>query len=234
MPEKTAGFSGIVAYLPVISAVFIFLIHKVSYSYLSELFFSMEHPLLRFLFDRAAYFVLYPLAGWFSFKWILERNFPEKRFTPEGPAGNLQKMLFYALISAFFLILVMLFFHFFIPSDNSGVLNRNTGKLPSVSFLILFTAASVILTPVMEEIFYREFLGKFLAERMGWETGIFLQALLFAFAHKTAILPVMFTVGIACGIMYFKFGLKGSILTHSLYNALVLMLAFYFKDGIFS
>ena len=234
MPPKKWIFSGIVSIGAVISAILVFLLHRIAYHLVVNRFpGNSDIPEINLIINSISYAILYPAAGIISFHVFLGNFFPEKRFTLQDPEKNFIKMVFYAVISAAVLAAYMILFDFFIMS---GFQKHQTEEklFKQTSFLILFLASSIIMTPVLEEYFYRELLGKFLIEKTGPEAGIFLQALLFSMAHAFQSIPVIFAVGIAAGVMYFKFGLKGSVLTHALYNSIILSFAFGAPTGLFS
>ena len=84
-----------------------------------------------------------------------------------------------------------------------------------------------VVTPVLEEVFYRGFLQEFLTENL-CPPALFLvlSAAFFALAHLTGklpVLPFLFVVGLSLGILYWRSGLVPAILAHALYNSAILV-----------
>ena len=217
--------SGMVSYPALFSAFSVFFLLKTLYVFIKQnsALVSSENPYSDIILDRILYFMIYALAGGLSFRILLTKIFPEKRFTLRSPEGSLLKMILYAFMSASLLVIFMFIYDYFrndpVSTGNGKELEN---QLMQGFFLILFVLSSVIVTPVLEEFFYRELMGKFLMERSGMDAGIIFQALFFALGHEFSVFPVIFAVGMITGIMYLKFGLRGSIITHAFYNVFII------------
>ena len=174
--------------------------------------------------DRLIYAVTYPILGIVTFRFVLIKFFPEKRFTLRSPDKSIIKMLLFSAITVSALILFMLAYDRISKNLHSDGMEKHVSR---DFFLVLFVISSVIVTPILEEFFYRELLGKYLMERMGIQTGLLFQGLFFALMHDISSAPVIFSVGVAAGMMYIKFGLKGSVITHGMYNAAIIASVFF-------
>uniref|UniRef100_A0A1J3EUF6 CAAX prenyl protease 2/Lysostaphin resistance protein A-like domain-containing protein n=1 Tax=Noccaea caerulescens TaxID=107243 RepID=A0A1J3EUF6_NOCCA len=84
-----------------------------------------------------------------------------------------------------------------------------------------------LVAPILEEIVYRRFLLSSLASRMEWKKALVISSGVFAASHMSGEdLVQLFGIGCVLGACYSWSGnLASSVLVHSLYNALTLLLA---------
>ncbi|MBX7058439.1 MAG: CPBP family intramembrane metalloprotease [Leptospirales bacterium] len=86
--------------------------------------------------------------------------------------------------------------------------------------------AGILITPLLEEVFYRLLLQRSLQASIGaW--SILLPAGLFALAHPAAVWPELLGAGLCFGFLFWRYGPAATILAHALYNALVLIGEFW-------
>ncbi|XP_022748896.1 uncharacterized protein LOC111298453 [Durio zibethinus] len=85
-----------------------------------------------------------------------------------------------------------------------------------------------IVTPLLEEMVYRGFMLASLASTMNWKQAVVLSAAIFGAAHFSGEnFLQLFVIGCMLGCSYCGTGnLNSSILIHSLYNALTLIITF--------
>ncbi|XP_044503195.1 uncharacterized protein LOC123223848 [Mangifera indica] len=102
------------------------------------------------------------------------------------------------------------------------LLSSNISKTASV-------LVTCIITPVMEEAVYRGFLLTSLATTFNWEQAVVISSAIFSAAHFSMDdFLQLFIIGCVLGCSYCWSGnLRSSIVIHSLYNALILILTFY-------
>lgn len=86
-----------------------------------------------------------------------------------------------------------------------------------------------LVTPLLEEIVYRGFLLKSLASTMNWQQAVLLSSAVFSAAHFSGENFIqLFIIGCVLGCSYSWSGnLCSPILTHSLYNALTLIITYF-------
>ncbi len=91
------------------------------------------------------------------------------------------------------------------------------------AFLFLVIASGIV-TPILEEIFYRGILLGFLRD-VGTPTAgtLLFQAVLFALAHTGPAVPIMVFVGLGFGILFWRQGLSSAIVAHIVYNSAILV-----------
>ncbi|GKU96478.1 hypothetical protein SLEP1_g9709 [Rubroshorea leprosula] len=84
-----------------------------------------------------------------------------------------------------------------------------------------------IIAPLLEETVYRGFLLRSLASRMNWQQAVAISAIIFSAAHFSGEnFLQLFIIGCVLGCSYCWTGdLSSSIVIHSLYNALTLMMS---------
>ncbi|KAM7503454.1 hypothetical protein LguiB_002358 [Lonicera macranthoides] len=90
------------------------------------------------------------------------------------------------------------------------------------------TLVYCIISPLLEETVYRGFLLKSLASTMEWKKAVFISSAVFSAAHFSGEnFLQLFIIGSVLGSSYCWTGkLSSSILIHSLYNALTLLITF--------
>lgn len=81
-----------------------------------------------------------------------------------------------------------------------------------------------IITPLLEEIVYRRFLLASLSSTMKWQYAVLISSGIFSAAHLSGEnFLQLFMIGCVLGCSYSWTGdLRSSIVTHSMYNALIL------------
>lgn len=85
----------------------------------------------------------------------------------------------------------------------------------------LAAASAALLTPLLEESFYRLQLQRFLAPA-GKAVAAGVSALLFAVAHPLAVFPELLLCGLCFAVLYWRCGPLAAILAHVVYNSLTL------------
>lgn len=85
-----------------------------------------------------------------------------------------------------------------------------------------------IVTPFLEETVYRGFLLTYLASTMEWQQAVIISSAVFSAAHLSGENFVqLFIIGSVLGCSYCWTGkLSSSIVIHSMYNALTLLITF--------
>ena len=178
--------------------------------------------------DRLIYAILVAGVGYFlyfTFFPVLLLERPNREF---GPIQFFKRnrhiiiSLIPGLISGI-LMFVLLYFYleFFSKPVNTS---PDSFQLEIPDKLFVFIIYTGIITPLLEEIFYRGVLQRFLLKFTDSVLiAIVIQALFFALAHNINAAPVMIPVGLVFGILYWRFGLASSILAHMVYNTLILL-----------
>ncbi|MCB1139782.1 MAG: CPBP family intramembrane metalloprotease [Leptospiraceae bacterium] len=121
------------------------------------------------------------------------------------------------------LVLVVAFFWSDSPSPLPGVVGV---------FLI------VILTPAAEELYFRYLMQGYLMESLKRVSAsapmirvlpLAFSVLCFAFSHHYFIAPVLLIPGLASGLVFLRWGVLASMVTHSAYNAVLIGGAYAFS-----
>jgi membrane protease YdiL (CAAX protease family) len=91
-------------------------------------------------------------------------------------------------------------------------------------------AAYCVVTPLLEEAVYRGFLLTSLSSTMKWQNAVFISSVIFSAIHFSGENFVqLFIIGCVLGCSYCWTGnLKSSIVIHSLYNALTLLITYFY------
>lgn len=99
------------------------------------------------------------------------------------------------------------------------VSNSLSSKVSSIFFCCFST-------PLLEELVYRRFLLRSLASTMKWQNAILTSACVFSISHFSFENAIqLFLIGSVLGAVYCWSGnLASSIVTHSLYNAAILVI----------
>uniref|UniRef100_A0A7C9DGU7 CAAX prenyl protease 2/Lysostaphin resistance protein A-like domain-containing protein n=1 Tax=Opuntia streptacantha TaxID=393608 RepID=A0A7C9DGU7_OPUST len=118
-----------------------------------------------------------------------------------------------------------------VTSSNTGVNNRVVKEI-LLSGSISQTACTFvycIVAPLLEEIIYRGFLLTSLTPAMQWPQAVIISSVIFSASHLSADNFVqLFIIGGVLGCSYCWSGdLRSSILLHSLYNALTLLITYF-------
>ncbi len=86
----------------------------------------------------------------------------------------------------------------------------------------LFTGS--IITPLLEEYFYRGVFIAFFLNRKGTNfTAIVTSSIAFGIAHNPTAAPLLILLGLALGLLATRRGLIFSIIAHSIYNGLIII-----------
>lgn len=97
-----------------------------------------------------------------------------------------------------------------------------SGSVAQISCVLVYC----VVVPLLEEIVYRRFLLTSLALNMEWHQAVVLSSVIFSASHLSGENFIQLViVGIVLGCSYCWTGdLRSSILLHSMYNALTLMI----------
>jgi hypothetical protein len=93
--------------------------------------------------------------------------------------------------------------------------------------LLLMLAATVIIAPLAEELFFRGYALPVLERKWGPSAGIVLSAFMFALVHGSLyqLLPI-FLAGIVLAIMFRKMGIVPCMVAHGVNNFLAIVMLF--------
>lgn len=188
---------------------------------------NAEFPLL--LLDRLLYLLIIPVGGALLYLRLpgpvgIERTpfeRPEPRPSPwvSGMIGGLIGILLFLALLGWLRVIG--------PEKAQPTMDGFSWELlqsPTRFGTHVFSVG--IVTPILEEIFYRAVLLRFLLElKHPPATAIVLQALCFGFSHPLPVVPVLTLIGLLLGVLYWRTGLGSSILAHSGYNLLILFYA---------
>lgn len=96
----------------------------------------------------------------------------------------------------------------------------------------VYFVLSGLVTPLLEEFFYRGLLTGFL-RRQGLRAwfALALPALCFAAAHPLDVAPLLGTIGLLFGVLFWRWGLASAVVAHSTYNAGILLYTFFATPG---
>lgn len=109
--------------------------------------------------------------------------------------------------------------------DTAGPVTDLFG-VSTLGFVVIFLL-TVIIAPVVEELFFRSFLYQAFRKRYGVLLGILISALLFGLFHFSflEVLPVYIVIGIFLGYVFERFhSVYPSIMLHSLNNFVFFLL----------
>ncbi|CAO2814461.1 unnamed protein product [Amaranthus hypochondriacus] len=151
-------------------------------------------------------------------------------FLQLGKMQNERNWVFAALLGFVFLILVMFFTSFLADQldGTKGSSNQTVKEILSSGSVAQTACALVycVIAPLLEEIVYRRFLLTSLALSMKWYQAVMISSLIFSAAHLSGQNFIqLLIVGMVLGCSYCWTGdLRSSILLHSLYNSLTLLI----------
>jgi len=211
----------------VISGAGAFIVLKRLYSLFSPAGGADPFAPLAILFDRSVYGAVFIVGGTLLYTVVLPKLIA-RLLGPLPPPPPIRLTLNVTGIGAALIAALVTFGAVYLitmaapnhaPSPYHGQM-RDRLRIPVDAALI--TASLLLVTPVMEEFFYRGALFSFFA-RADRHLALLLQALLFGFAHYYFVAPVMAFAGLVFGIVSMRFGLSASMISHSLYNALILI-----------
>lgn len=89
---------------------------------------------------------------------------------------------------------------------------------------ILYYLCLIIFIPLLEELFFRGFLYRYIAERKGWITGLLVSSLLFGLLHTDAFMFAFSLSTISILLLRYTGSLRAPIYFHSIWNAINLFL----------
>lgn len=99
-----------------------------------------------------------------------------------------------------------------------------------VSLVYLFIIA-VIVAPIVEEIVFRGYIMNKWIDKYSLKKGIIFSSLIFMIFHIQSFFIPQLLLGLLCSLVYVKYNnLFYAIFTHSLYNFLVILPAFFVSD----
>ncbi|KAJ8568943.1 hypothetical protein K7X08_032680 [Anisodus acutangulus] len=100
----------------------------------------------------------------------------------------------------------------------------SSGPISITSCILVYCA----ITPLLEEIVYRGFFLTGLSSTMKWQQAVIISSVVFSAAHfSTENFIQLFIIGLILGCSYCWSGnLRSSIVIHSLYNALTLLITY--------
>ncbi|KMT02200.1 hypothetical protein BVRB_9g206610 [Beta vulgaris subsp. vulgaris] len=134
-------------------------------------------------------------------------------------------------VLGFGVLVIAMFFTSFLADklvDTKGVNNHIVKEILLSGSVSQSACALVycIIAPLLEEIVYRRFLLTSLASSMKWQQAVMISSLIFSAAHLSSENFIQLViVGIVLGCSYCWSGdLRSSILLHSMYNALTLVI----------
>ncbi|CAI8615967.1 unnamed protein product [Vicia faba] len=109
------------------------------------------------------------------------------------------------------------------PSLKEILLNSDISRVCCV-------VAYCIVTPLLEEVVYRGFLLKSLSSTMKWQQAVAISSVIFSAIHFSGENFVqLFIIGCVLGCSYsWTENLNSSIVIHSLYNALTLLITYFY------
>ncbi len=83
---------------------------------------------------------------------------------------------------------------------------------------------TALLVPIVEEVYFRLVLtGALKQGGLSSLWTIILNGLFFALAHQYSVAPFLFSVGLAAGWLFLRFGLLASLSMHVIYNLAILL-----------
>ncbi|XP_021717391.1 uncharacterized protein LOC110685214 [Chenopodium quinoa] len=181
---------------------------------------------------KAVAILLIEILELFSAVLLLQFTAKHKpiRFFQVGKKQNERNWISSALLGFAILILAMFFVEFVgdklvAPKD----MNNQVVKEILLSGNIAQTACTLVycvVAPLLEEIVYRRFFLTSLSSSMEWYQAVMISSLIFSAAHLSAENFIQLVlVGMVLGCSYCWTGdLRSSILLHSMYNALTLLI----------
>ena len=187
------------------------------------------------LADRLVYALLMPGLGLLLLFYLAPRLLSISVGSPRFPlfreGTNRLAGLVWALIGALLLFgMVYLVSELLQPSRQSAGLAAEIRRSPALG---LFLVTTGLLTPVLEELYYRGILQQYLGRSSdkggglrGALVSILVQAICFSLVHaRNGPGPalMLFVGGLGLGILYWRYGLASSILAHSSYNLAILL-----------
>lgn len=188
--------------------------------------------------ERVLYAALFCGVGWFWFARVLPWFFLLRPgvVAPEQKGSWLMgtapgRGLAFGLFGGCLLFGLMLAFDAYIRSPGSPALSPDRLQMRSAlerfDGLILYLPLSALITPLLEEIFYRGILIGFLRGQglRPW-FALLLPALCFAAAHPPATFPLLLGIGLVLGVLFWRYGLASAVVAHSTYNAGILLYTF--------
>lgn len=207
----------------IVTAIFTLLL-VVSYALLGLLFFSLGYKISNFsknLIYTIAVFVNVPLIIFLSRKWKI--SIPNYVKMPSG-----ESILIVLILSAAWFSIDLILFSI------QDYQNLSAGKINIVSLreivcdrtTILSFLHRVLLSPVIEEMFFRVLLVTYLLRHFSLIRVILISSFLFALAHLrfNDFLSLFFTGGVLSFLFYKKQSLLLNILFHSILNFILFII----------
>ncbi|XP_050381691.1 uncharacterized protein LOC126798697 isoform X2 [Argentina anserina] len=160
---------------------------------------------------------------------------PHYKFANSFKADKLSNQRNWLLASAvgFGSLFVLVFLTSFLADIFIGPKDINNPVLKEILVRSNISKAACVFvycvtTPLLEETVYRGFLLGSISSTMKWQSAVFISSIIFSAAHFSGEnFLQLFIVGCVLGSSYCWTGnLRSSILIHSLYNAMTLMITF--------
>ncbi|PRQ49820.1 putative CAAX amino terminal protease [Rosa chinensis] len=160
---------------------------------------------------------------------------PQYKFANFFKANKLSKERSWLLVSAvgFGFLFVLVFLTSFLADRFIGPKDINNPVLKEILLSSDISKAACffvycVITPLLEETVYRGFLLTSMSSTMKWQSAVLISSAIFSAAHFSGEnFLQLFIIGSVLGCSYCWTGnLGSSILIHSLYNALTLMVTF--------
>ncbi|RJQ31351.1 MAG: CPBP family intramembrane metalloprotease [Actinobacteria bacterium] len=131
------------------------------------------------------------------------------------------------VIATIFYQVILRVFNIKIPSQEAELLKLFGTKLSS---LILLFVITVVIAPIVEEMFFRGFLYQAIKSDYGISKAMWVSAIVFALFHFSmlVVLPLFILIGVMLAFVYERYkSLWASIMLHAM-NNFVSFLAIYF------
>lgn len=166
------------------------------------------------LVSQKLVYALLVIPGWAAYRAVLPSFFPPLR--PVGTPAGIRRQIWIGGLAGLGLCVPIL-------------LLRAAGYLQAGSVsewpLVLLLGGAV---PILEELFYRDGLQRFLAGRLHPALSILLTSVLFGLVHAFPASLYTGFCGLLFGVLYWRYGLISAILAHAAYNLSLLFAPWVF------
>ncbi len=230
VPLYRALATGLIA---VLSFLLLFTIH----AWAAKLTHPLENQAL-ILADRLVYGLVFGLLAWFWFErflpWVFlfdsARGEPTARWWAGDSTRSRVRAIGVAAGVGLVLFGAMFLYDFFLRPEFGPDADRPhiRAGLSDARGLLFTLGVSALVTPVLEELFYRGILTRFLLARglPAW-SALLLQAICFGAAHPPEVWPLIAGIGLCSGVLFWRSGLVAAVVAHSVYNACILLYTFF-------
>lgn len=200
----------ILIYIPIFYYIFpFFLYHYIFYiPYIKKIFF-IYNIFEIFLFIN---FVKNILLIIFLLNYQFNKNQKKK--------NNNYFFIFYGIIGSFILIITTILYQYNINANNLIQIQHQLSFLEFNSFKLIYFLMIVIMSPLIEEYYFRELLYQFLKQKYKMYTVMFINSLLFALMHNSILYFLnFFLINIIMCCFYEKTkNITTTIIMHCLFN----------------